>query len=494
MASGDLGHQHTRDCSGTAAFSPFSPSLLDLLSNTLVLYQTIPYLPVSAVLNVAATSRSFRRLLHSTPGVFRHLDLTQVTAAQFDIDGIDHGGEVWRNVQVDENLTEDDFYSGPLRGIFSSLKRRDILQHVSTLVLDGLSVTAEFLNDILVDPSSRIRILSIREVKNLNERKLMQTLRYACRPSRSDGMPRLKAMYYFGKKDAVTPLLTAPPPARAAPARASRGANISAGWNHKSQHTLKESIEEEGEDWYSRKGRIISRRIADGWAETLLDCRETLHFDTVLCTGPRHQNSPAFGKVPITPVTPNGGSPWGVATFAVGGCASCGSAPEGFTVYGESRQEDLPLLSPVPLHSSSIKSACRPGSVHGDGNRRHEFVPRCLECIRERYCFSCNQWWCEACYEVPSREQLAQHVYIVDETNALLYQEITALEQQKVKTPKITRSCWECEHNCLDCIAETQKHCQRCGGGYCIIHHEGSTMRLCDWCSQRGGRRCRELY
>lgn len=493
MASGDLGHQHTRDHSGTAAFSAFSTSLLDLLSNTLVLYQTIPYLPISAILNVAATSRSFRHLLHSTPGVFRHLDLTQVTAAQFDIDGIDHGGEVWRNVQVDENLTEDDFYSGPLRGIFSSLKRRNILQHVSTLVLDGLSVTSEFLNDILVDPSSRIRILSIREVKNLNERKLMQTLRYACRPSRPDDMPRLKALYYFGKRDAA-PLLATPPAAQATPARPYRGANISAGWNHKSQHALKESIEEEGEDWYSRKGRIISKRIADGWAETLLDCREMLHFDTVLCTGPRHQNSPAFGKVHITPVTANGGSPWGVATFAVGGCASCGSAPEGFTTYGESRQEDLPLLSPVPLHSSSVKSACRPGPVASDANHRHEFVPRCLECIRERYCFSCNQWWCESCYEVPSREQLAQNVWIVDEANALLYHEITALEQQKVKTPKITRSCWECEHNCLDCIAETQKHCQRCGGGYCIIHHEGSTLRLCDWCSQRGGRRCVELY
>ncbi|KAF2966855.1 hypothetical protein GQX73_g6728 [Xylaria multiplex] len=492
MASGDLRHQHTRDYIGT---SDLTPSLLDLLSNSLVLYQTLPHLPVSAILNIAATSRSFRHLLlNSTPGVFRHLDLTQVKTAQFDIDGIDHGGEVWRNVQVDENLTEDDFYSGPLRGIFSSLRRRNILQHVNTLVLDGLSVTSEFLNDILVDPESRIRVLSIREVKNLNERKLMQTLRYACRPTRTDNMPRLKALYYFGKKDAV-PLPVAPSPAQTTPARTSRGANISAGWNQKSQHALKESIEGEGEDWYGRKGRMISKPIADGWAETLLDCREVLHFDTVLCTGPRHRNSPAFGRVPITPVSSNGGSPWGVATFAVGGCASCGSAPEGFTVYGETRQQDLPLLSPIALHSSSIKAATRPAPIANNANWRHEFVPRCLECIRERYCFSCNQWWCEACYQVPSREELtAQHVHIVDEANGLNDHEIAAFEQPKVKTPKITRSCWECEHNCLDCIAETQKRCQGCGGGYCIIHHEGSTLKLCDWCSHRRGRRCGELY
>ncbi|KAI0401082.1 hypothetical protein F4802DRAFT_581755 [Xylaria palmicola] len=493
MASGDLHHhQHTRD--QHLGPSDLTPTLLDLLSNTLVLYQTVPYLPLSAVLSLAATSRSLRHLLHGTPGVFRHLDLTQLTAAQFDIDGIDHGGEVWRNVQVDENLTEDDFYSGPLRGIFSHLRRRNILDHVNTLVLDGLSVTSEFLNDLLVDPSSRVRVLSIREVKNLNERKLMQSLRYACRPTRSSDMPRLRALYYFGKRDATTHLSTGQP-IQAVSSGLSRGANISAGWNQKSQHALKESIEAEGEDWYDRRGRIISKPIADGWAETLLDCREVLHFDAVLCSGPRHRNSPAYGQTSITPVTVNNACPWGVATFSLGGCASCGSAPEGFTAYGDSRREELPLLAPVPLHSSGIKAAIHPSLAAGDAAREHGFVPRCLECIRERYCFSCNQWWCEACYKVPSREELtAQYVHIVDEANALLDHEKAALVQPKVKNPKITRSCWECEHNCFDCIAETQKRCQGCGGGYCIIHHEGSTLKLCDWCSRRRGRRCNELY
>ncbi|KAI8628543.1 hypothetical protein F5Y19DRAFT_143235 [Xylariaceae sp. FL1651] len=491
MASGDHSYQHTGEHLETF---DSTLSLLELLSNTLVLHQTVPYLPISAILNIAATSRSFRALLQHTPGVFRHLDLTRVKTAQFDIGGIDHGGEVWRNVQLDENLTEDDFYSGPLRGIFSNLRRRNMLQDVSTLILDGLSVTAEFLNDILVDPSLRIRILSIREVKNLNERKLMQALRYACRNTRPDDMPRLKALYYFGKKDTVS-LPAASPSMQPAPARTSRGTNISVNWNHKSQHALKESIEGEGEDWYHRKGKMISKPIAGGWAETLLDCREVLRFDAVLCTGPRHQNSLAFGKTPVAPATPNSDSPWRVATFALGECASCGSAPEGFTVYGESRPEDLPLLSPVPSHSCSIKSATRPAPMGQMDHEKLEFVPRCLECIRERYCFSCNQWWCEACYQVPSREELtAQDVEIVDETNSLMDHELAALEPPKVKTPKIVRSCWECEHNCLKCIAETQKRCQACGGGYCIIHYEGSTLTLCDWCSTRRGRRCRELY
>ncbi|KAI1813878.1 hypothetical protein GGS20DRAFT_449701 [Poronia punctata] len=478
MASGDLSYlQHTRNQTGTR--SDLTPSLLDLLSNTLVLYQTAPYLPVSALLSLAATSRSFQHLIYDTPGVFRHLDLSQVKTAQFDIDGIDHGGQVWRNVQVDEHVTEDDFYSGPLRGIFSNLRRRNILQDVNTLILDGLSVTSEFINDILVDPSSRVRVLSIREVKNLNERKLMQALRYACRSTRSEDMPRLKALYCFGSKDTAPP----PVPESSTQTTVSNGANISVGWNHKSQNALKDSIENEGDDWYSCKGRMISKRIAEGWAETLLDCRGVLHFDAVLCTSPHHRNSPVFGKIPAPTAGPNSPNPWGVATFALNGCASCGTAPEGFTVYGDSCPADLPLLSPIGLHSSGVKAATCPTGATRAGGQRQRFIPRCLECIRERYCFSCNQWWCEACYQIPTAEELAGQVsaiHIVDEASDLIEHEIAALEQPKVKCPKITRSCWECDRNCVDCIAETQKLCKGCGGGYCIIHHEGSTMTLCD--------------
>jgi hypothetical protein len=85
-----------------------SETLLSLLSNTLVLAHTAPYIPVASLLSLAATNRTFYELVHHTPGVFRHLDLTPVRAAQFEIDGIDRGGETWRNVQLDENLTEDE--------------------------------------------------------------------------------------------------------------------------------------------------------------------------------------------------------------------------------------------------------------------------------------------------------------------------------------------------------------------------------------------------
>ncbi|KAI0389098.1 hypothetical protein F5Y17DRAFT_463071 [Xylariaceae sp. FL0594] len=464
MASGEFSHQHTRDPAGINSDPP--TTLLDLLSNTLVLYQTIPYLPVSSILKLAVTSRSFHHLLYSTPGVFRHLDLTQVKSAQLGNGGVGYDGQA----------------SGPLRDIFSRLAKDNLLQDVNTLVLDGLSVTAEFITELLVSPTSRVRTLSIREVKNLDERKLMQALRHACRPTRPEWMPRLKALYYFGNKDAPAP----PSPASCAQSRATspKGANIALGWNHKSQHALNKAVVHEDDDWYSCKGRVVNRRIAEGWADTMAECRGIIRFDTVLCTGPRHPNSAAFGKAHVMPAGSEEESRWGVATFALNGCASCGTAPEGFTVYADATAEKLPLLSPVPLHSSTIKAATCPKGARQTGNSRPQLIPRCLGCIRERYCFSCNQWWCEDCYQVPSPEELSgspSPVQIVDETSDVSDQEGAALEKTKVKRdPKITRSCWECERNCLDCIAETQKRCKSCGGGYCIIHHEGSTATLKD--------------
>ncbi|KAI1333610.1 hypothetical protein F5Y15DRAFT_339675 [Xylariaceae sp. FL0016] len=466
MASEDRIPQHARDLSPASI-----PALLELLSNTLVLRQTVPYLPIASLFNLASTCRFLHNLIHQTPGVFRHLDLTRAKSAHFvDVPGIDHGGQVWRNAQLDENLTEDDFYSGPLRGIFHSIRRRNILQDVHTLVLDGLSVTAEFVNDILVDPSYRVRVLSIRGVKNLNERKLMQSLRYVCRPTRPEGTPHLKGLYVFGARDG--------------------GAS---------------SQPQDGDDWYQRKGRLFRRKPAQEWADTLLDCRGVIQFDATLCTSPRHQNSPAYGRTPVSSARPAVARQWCVATFALGGCASCGSAPEGLTTYGETPAADLPLLSPVPLQSSSVKAAICPSSPAGsDGSGKAQFVPRCLDCIRERCCFTCDQWWCESCYELTGSEVVAPAVQIVTELNDDMavdgltddLEQLAAFEQPKAKTPKVTRSCWECESSCFDCSANTHKYCMACNNSYCIVHYEGSTATLCDWCSAKRAhrRRFRELY
>lgn len=84
-------------------------TLLSLFSNPLLLFHTVDYLPISATLRLAAVSRVFRNLIYQTPGVFRHLDLSSVKSAQFDIAPLDQGGNNWRNVQLDENVTEDEY-------------------------------------------------------------------------------------------------------------------------------------------------------------------------------------------------------------------------------------------------------------------------------------------------------------------------------------------------------------------------------------------------
>jgi hypothetical protein len=302
---------------------------------------------------------------------------------------------------------------------------------VQVLCLDGLSVTAELVHAILTDPNSSIRILSIRGVKNLNEKTLRGALQYACRESRPEGMPRLKGLYVFGPQD-CTP---APAPRPDTPGSSPGGSPtpVASVWNNRSQQALSASLADEPEAWWVRRGSQFPSRIDPEWANTLVACAGVIAFDAVLCPGPRHFNSPAWGTLDTRALdrAVGGSTHFAVATHSLGGCASCGSAPEGWTVWGEdsecpeqtkyggrrsseSSMSDLsrfPLLAPPPMHSASIRVAMCPagqpvGSYHPNlytrgKQQKARFIPRCFECIRPRYCAGCHRWWCEACYTDP---------------------------------------------------------------------------------------------
>jgi len=440
--------------------------LLDLLLNRLVLENIVAYLPVSSLLNLASVNRDYRSLVYESPGIFRYLDISKLRTLQFDTSAIDQGSQVWRNVQLDENLTEDDFYSGPLRGVFSCLLRRNILQDVQTLVLDGLSVTAELCNDIIQDACYSVQILSIREVKSLNHGKLRQTLQYACRPSRPEGTPRLKALYVFGSKDVAKPSVDAP-----------ERRNISSEWNHKSQRALTSSLESEGDAWWHQKGGMVRpKRDMDGWATCLLACQGIIAFDAILCEGPRHYNSPAFGQVS----TQGPGEPE-IAIFALSACEGCGKSPEGM-IEARGARHRLPLLSPPPILSSSLRAATTPMQP------AQSFAARCKQCLHDRFCMGCNKWWCESCYTPPSHSvNQTETVVALDDDGVMTVSEYSGGGVSIVK-PKalVTKSCWECGQNCESCIDHTQRMCRRCGGGYCVTHNEGCTLTHCDWCTSRG--------
>lgn len=87
---------------------PKTLSLCEILSNPYILHNTVPYLPISGLLALGGSSKAFHDLIHHTPQVFRYVDLSRVKSVQFEIKRIDNGGEVWRNVQLDENVTEDE--------------------------------------------------------------------------------------------------------------------------------------------------------------------------------------------------------------------------------------------------------------------------------------------------------------------------------------------------------------------------------------------------
>jgi hypothetical protein len=293
------------------------------------------------------------------------------------------------------------------------MQRRHILQYVQTLILDGLSVPADLVSDIITQSQYNVRILSIREVSHLNERKLQQALKYVVRPSRPANTPKLQALYIFGPKDVIpmprfqrhvnwyppgiAPIDTLP---LYGGVIYSRGAQIGAQWNAKSGDTLSEEIARGCEKWFTGGGKVIAKSPSPEWAYTIIACRGLISFDTVMCNGPRH----------LAPITENEKLPhpvWyrrqnaylepRVATHSIKGCHGCGSAPETFSKFGVSSSNHFPLLSPPPLYSSTVKAAKTPFAQSSD-----ELLVRCADCLRGRFCENCLIWWCESCYEIPS--------------------------------------------------------------------------------------------
>ncbi|KAL8963814.1 MAG: hypothetical protein Q9183_004934 [Haloplaca sp. 2 TL-2023] len=184
-------------------------SLEDLLGVQLILCQVVPYLPTTSLLNLSAASKGLRSLLIDTyPScTFRRLDLSTLPSpllrATTSLTEVTIAGVTWRHTsQTADSI--DDYYAAPLRRVFYVLKRTAILNFVTTLVLDRLTVPAALLREILCDEPFNIRILSLREVKNLGDEKLIQLLRYLIRPSRPVGIPKLKGLYYFTSPEPVT--------------------------------------------------------------------------------------------------------------------------------------------------------------------------------------------------------------------------------------------------------------------------------------------------
>lgn len=316
------------------------------------------------------------------------------------------------------------------------------------------------MNEILTNDSFNVRLLSIRDVQNLNERKLMQALEYIVRPSRPNNVPRLRGLYVFNHKspnDVVRRQLHLPSTEALVVSQAgvtsSQGAQIGAQWNQKSGEALQDNLSEE-EKWWRRTGKMITKAPVPGWAETMATCRGLISFDTVLCSGPRHEAFRGIEDRKHWYHEPTYHLPPTIASYAVGPCTGCHSAPEGFYVYGETPIEYLPLLTPPPNQSSSLKAATMPPSCSKSVSL--SMLARCWSCIRHRYCVSCKTWWCEDCYE--GADIVADRRYMSSkQTNSQDSSQIDMSSRRGSVGGKLKVHMSLCVQNCLQGDNDTKK-------------------------------------
>lgn len=421
-----------------------SNNIFSLLANSVVLHHLVPLLPISSLIALASTSKAVRSVLFETPYGFRHLDLSTCQVAQIpERQVIDAGGEQWRNERMGESLTEDEFYAGPLRGIFSRLYNLSVLTKVRTLVLDGLSVPAELVTDILLSARFNVSILSIRDCTHLNERLLRQALEYAVRPGRPEGTPKIKGVYFFTSMASTK---------EESPSRWTRSRREWWRAQIDAQKVAPTSSEREQPDqtmhkWYKGSGKIFKSGIDRGWGQTLKKCENIIAFDTVLCRGPRHNpdlyvaSSSSENQTNSKPA--NSLLPATIATISIGphGCDGCRTAPEGPAIWGESPESFFPLLTPSPLFSSNILNAKRP-VPRGE---TAVMIARCEDCLESRWCHQCHKWFCEDCLPIPEEatSRLSPHQTVVHRAAETKGQP-RDLSPKLQNIPGVSRDCWEC--------------------------------------------------
>ncbi|KAK6496943.1 hypothetical protein TWF481_001924 [Arthrobotrys musiformis] len=358
--------------------SAATPCLVSVLSNNLIFNLIIPRIPIQSLLALLSTSHAIRSLLKSSPDTFRYLDFTSLPIANVDRTPLDRGGISWRAERMDEALTEEEFFSGPLRGIFYSLKQLKILQNVSTLILDEMPVTIDILEEIMLDTTGNfnVRILSVRECffksnhPRAETKKIFQLIESAVtRPK----PPRLKALYLFGAANPATYFDRVDE-------------------RDEAEQLLPGPVKHLPEDpWYLPLGTshrpIIQSPFwfKSGFVKTMENAEGVMKFDFILCRGPSHD--PRYSEKRRLA---------DLASFPLGfGCMNCGTSPEGPGVYGKTPSGWLPLLAPPPITTSSVEAACRP-PIGPDG-KYPELYARCFLCIIDRRCVECRKWICENC-------------------------------------------------------------------------------------------------
>ncbi|OJJ46346.1 hypothetical protein ASPZODRAFT_159302 [Penicilliopsis zonata CBS 506.65] len=455
-------------------------TLVDVLSNNLILDRMAPYLSVASLLKLASTSRYLRSVILETPYVFRHLDLTRCRGARLpNTSSVHSGGLRWSM----NRSSDEDICAQPLRNIFTDLGRRSILQDVRTLILDGLSVPASLVAEIILSNRFNVSILSIRECLNLDEHKLMQVLQLAVRPDRPKGTPRVKGIYHFSPINVVCGTTRTRYrdwwDSRVSASRCAGRVSISK--SQPREESRENFFDLPQNQWYRPTGKVFKRSIEDGWAETIQKCEGIIAFDAVLCRGPRHDAERYASMTDEDFRAGEGGHllPPAIATIALGpkGCDQCHSSPEGPAIRGQSPDEQFPLLNPPPMHSSTIAAAKLPTlSV----SEHPVLVARCADCLTDRWCQRCNKWFCSVCLPRPERNtvNLTAHQTVVKMPPEARVGRTAPSGDGKNLKPGVSKTCWYCGPTCASCKFECQRTCDGCDCDYCTEHNSGCSSSM----------------
>jgi len=364
------------------------PSLSTVLSNHLILLEICPLLPISSLLSLSATSKLFSYLLYNTPNTFRHLNLSTRSGKPSTID-FEFLNERRRQAGPIET-TLDQYNAMPLRCIFDVLKKNLVLDDVTTLILDGLCVSNAMFSEILCLERDNIRLLSIRNVTSLRKDTIRKVLKDITRPSRPLGTPKLTGLYCFNA-DASRDNFRILSKSRSG-ITATMGARFGCQSFDEAAHASAAIVPWHSDDgWYDGNGQVLDDLSNNGMGQYLLqECAGIISFDAVFCR--RCPKSILSGNWSETYARPR------VATVSLRGCESCHNAPEGSAIVGKSPSDHLPLLSPPPLHTSTVRAAQTPATY---GHIPPPLYARCSRCIMDRRCNGCNAWWCESCYILP---------------------------------------------------------------------------------------------
>ncbi|KAK7208249.1 hypothetical protein BZA70DRAFT_273239 [Myxozyma melibiosi] len=399
-------------------------SLLDVLSNDLVLRELTPYLDLRSLLALSATCRTSRALLRK-PGSIHYIDLSSCSFH-----------------------TVSKFLSLP-----------HIAQSLRVLFLDNCSLDDELLTSLFLD--FRLRHLSLCRSFGWSLEQLCEILQ----------------RYYINPLPVCAASLVAQEAARSKSAAAARHhagrtsySTSPASFSLSSAHSAASLASSPATDYEYNNSEsyecfndpeidyAAAAAAEDDYLPPPIDgqhpqcctpmcARRPTIKSLSLLGGPTFPTDSISVTAPIFQVIAREA---GLATDLV----SCEAHP--------ANAAPLPLMPLLPDGSGPADGPAAPVGWFlaadsskqcaecGNGAQR-----LCLRCSMLRTCSTCQKSWCTNCDPQASKARL---------------------------------DCYDCGPTCEDCRVGTVSFCKFCKAKYCRTHQEGSTELYCDWCSSRGGR------